>query len=90
MDDQVTAGALVCAIPKVIVDGWLLKRFMELRRQLTETTTVLKPGMRPEDADQFEHCVEMIVREQARSFVEWCFNSGSTTNEVRGVTCVRV
>ncbi len=75
MDDQVTAGALVCAIPKVLVDGWLLKRFMELRRQLTETTTVLKPGMGPADADQFEHSVEMIVREQARSFVEWCFNS---------------
>jgi hypothetical protein len=75
MDDQVTAGPLVCAIPKVIVDGWLLKRFTELRRQLTETTTVLKPGMGPEDADQFEHCVEMIVREHARSFVEWCFNS---------------
>ena len=23
----------------------------------------------------FEHCVEMLVRELARSFVEWCFNS---------------
>ena len=31
--------------------------------------------MEPEDADQFEHCVEVIVREQARSFVEWYFNS---------------
>jgi hypothetical protein len=75
MDDEVTAGTLVCAIPKGIVDDWLLKRFTELRRQLTETTLVLKPGMGPEDADQFEHSVETIVREQARSFVEWCFNS---------------
>lgn len=56
MGDQVTAGALVCAIPKVIVGDWLLKRFVEPRRQLTETTSVLKPGMEPEDADQFEHC----------------------------------
>lgn len=75
MDEQVTAGALVCAIPTAVVGSWLLKRFIELRRELTEATASLKPGMGPEDAHQFEHSVEMIVREQARSFVEWCFNS---------------
>ncbi len=31
--------------------------------------------MEPDHADHLEHSVKMIVREQARSFVEWCFNS---------------
>lgn len=74
MDDQVTARALVCAIPKGIINSWLLKQFTEIGRQLTEATSILKPGMGPDDAHKFESCVEIIVREQARSFVEWCFN----------------
>jgi len=74
MDDQVTARALVCAIPKGIINSWLLKQFTEMGRQLTEATSILKPGMGPDDAHKFESCVEVIVREQARSFVEWCFN----------------
>ena len=45
MDGQVTSGALVCAIPKAIVGDWLLIRFMELRRQLSEPTTFLQPGV---------------------------------------------
>ena len=32
LDDQTTAGALVCAIPKAIIGDWTLKPFTELRR----------------------------------------------------------
>jgi hypothetical protein len=50
MDDQVTARTLVCAIPKGIINSWLLKQFTEMGRQLTEATSILKPGMGPDDA----------------------------------------
>ena len=76
MDGQFTAGALVCAIPKLPMDDWLMKRLAELRQQLAEVTArLLKPGMRPQDAHEFEQNLEVLVRELARSFEQWCFNS---------------
>ena len=35
MDGQVTAGTLVCAIPKRPMGDWLMKRFAELGQQVT-------------------------------------------------------
>ena len=76
MDGQVTAGTLVCAIPKNAVVAWLTKRLAELCQTLADTAAVfLKSGMRPADAHGFERRVEELVRELARSFEEWCFNS---------------
>ena len=76
MDGQVTAGTLVCAIPKKAVVAWLTKRLAELCQTLADTADVfVKPGMGPADAYKFERRVEELVREQARSFEEWCFNS---------------
>ena len=76
MDGQVTAGTLVCAIPKNAVVAWLTKRLAELCQTLADTADVfVKPGMGPADAYGFERRVEELVREQARSFEEWCFNS---------------
>lgn len=76
MDGQVTAGIMVCAIPKLAVVDWLTKRLAELRQRLAEVTAeLLKPGMGPADAHQFECRVEGLVRELARSYEEWCFNS---------------
>jgi len=47
-----------------------------LRQRLAEVTAeLLKPGMGPADAHQFECRVEGLVRELARSYEEWCFNS---------------
>ena len=75
MDGQVTAGTLVCAIPKKAVVAWLTKRLAELCQTLADTADVfVKPGMGPADAYGFERRVEELVREQARSFEEWCFN----------------
>ena len=46
MDGQVTAGTLVCAIPKRSMGDWLMKRLTELRQCLAEVTgRLLKPGM---------------------------------------------
>lgn len=76
MDGQVTAGTLVCAIPKKAVVAWLTKRLAELCQTLADTADVfVKPGVGPADAYGFERRVEELVREQARSFEEWCFNS---------------
>jgi hypothetical protein len=76
MDDQVTAGMLVCAIPQNNVVAWLTKSLAELRQTLAGAAgTFLTAGMGPADAYGFERRVEELVREQARSFAEWCFNS---------------
>jgi hypothetical protein len=76
MDGQVTARTLVCAIPRAIVFCWLMTRMVELCRMLTEVAVeFLKPGMGPEDTHGFERRVEELVRDLARSFEEWCFNS---------------
>lgn len=76
MDGQVTAGTLVCAIPKKVVVAWLTKAQVALCSTLADTADVfLKPGMSPADAQGFEHRVEGLVRELARSFEQWCFNS---------------
>jgi hypothetical protein len=76
MDGQVTAGTLVCAIPKNVVVAWLKKRQAELCQTLADTAAIfLKPDMGPADAHGFERRVEVLVRELARSFEEWCFNS---------------
>ena len=76
MDGQVTAGTLICAIPKRSIGDWLMKRLAELGQRLAEVTgRLLKPGMRPQDTHEFEHSAEVLVRELARSFEQWCFNS---------------
>jgi hypothetical protein len=76
MDGQVTAGTLVCAIPKKVVVAWLTKRQAVLCQTLADTAAIfLKPGTTPADAHGFEGRVEVLVRELARSFEEWCFNS---------------
>ncbi|MCA9062372.1 MAG: hypothetical protein KDA96_04920 [Planctomycetaceae bacterium] len=76
MDGQVTAGTLVRAIPKVDVACWLMTRLAELCRILSEVAAeVLKSGMGPADVHRFECRIEELVRELARSFLEWCFNS---------------
>ena len=76
MDGQVTAGTLVCAIPKRSMGDWLMKRLAGLGQQLVEVTgRLLKPGMGSQDAHEFEHNVEVLVRELARSFEQWCFNA---------------
>ena len=76
MDGQVTAGTLVCAIPNKVVVAWLTKRQSVLCQTLADTAAIfLKPGMTPADAHGFEGRVEVLVRELARSFEEWCFNS---------------
>ena len=76
MDGQVTAGTLVCAIPKKAVVAWLTKAQVALCRTLADPADIfLKPGMSPADAHGFEGRVEVLVRELARSFEEWCFNS---------------
>lgn len=55
---------------------WLMRRLAELRQELVEVTArLLKPGMKLRDAHEFEHCVAELVRELARSFEQWCFNS---------------
>jgi hypothetical protein len=76
MDGQVTAGTLVCAIPKQVVVAWLTKTQAVLCQTLADTAArFLKPGMSPADTHGFERRVEGLVRELARSFEEWCFNS---------------
>ncbi len=76
MDGQVTAGTLVCAIPKNVVVAWLTKRQAVLCQTLADTAAIfLKPDMGPADAHGFERRVEVLVRELARSFEEWCFSS---------------
>ncbi|MEJ7593058.1 MAG: hypothetical protein WKF77_16045 [Planctomycetaceae bacterium] len=76
MDGQVTAGTLVCAIPKKVVVAWLTKTQAVLCQTLADTTAIfLKPDMAPADAHEFELRVEVLVRELARSFEEWCFSS---------------
>ena len=76
MDGQVTAGTLVCAIPNKVVVAWLTIRQVVLCQTLADTAAIfLKPGMSPADAHGFEGRVEVLVRELARSFEEWCFNS---------------
>ena len=76
MDGQATAGTLVCAIPKAAIVCWLTTRLAELCRMLAEAAAeVLKSGMSPADVHRFECRVEELIRELARSFEEWCFNS---------------
>ena len=76
MDGQVTAGTLVCAIPKKVVVAWLTKRQAVLCQTLADTAAeFLKPGMGPADTHGFERRVEALVREVGRSFEEWCFSS---------------
>ena len=76
MDGQVTVGTLVCAIPKKAVVAWLTQAQVALCQTLADTADIfLKPGMSPADAQGFERRVEALVRELARSFEEWCFNS---------------
>ena len=55
---------------------WLMKRRAEPGPRLAEVTVRLRtPGMKPQDAHEFEHCVEVLVRARARSFQPWRFNS---------------
>ncbi len=69
-------GAVAVASAVAPIGCWLTKRLAELRQRLAEVTArLLKPGMRPQDAHEFEHCVEVHVRELAWSFEQWCFNS---------------
>ena len=76
MDGQVTAGTLVCAIPKAALLCWLRPQLAELCRSLTEVAVeVLKSGVSAADVHQFECRVEEIMRELARSFQEWYFSS---------------
>ena len=76
MDGQVTAGTLVCAIPKAALLCWLRPQLAELCRSLTEVAVeVLKSGVSAADVHQFECRVEELMRELARSFQERCFNS---------------
>jgi len=67
MDAQVTAGMMVCAIPKLAVIDWLMKRLAELRQRLVKVAAeLLKPDRGPSDAHQFECRVEGLVREPCR------------------------
>ena len=76
MDGQVTAGTLVCAIPKAVVACWLTTRLGELCWMLAEAAVeMLSSGMGPADVHRFECRVEELIRQLGRSFVEWCFNS---------------
>ncbi len=76
MDGQVTAGTLVCAIPKKVVVAWLTNAQVALCRTLADTADIfLKPGMSPADVHGFECRVEGLVRELARAFEQLCFNS---------------
>lgn len=76
MDGQATAGTLVRAIPKADIFGWLMTRLAELCRMLSEVAAeALKSGMGPADVHRLEIRIEELVRELARSFLEWCFNS---------------
>lgn len=69
LNGQVTAGTLVCAILKIPMGDWLMKRRAEPGPRLAEVTVRLRtPGMKPQDAHEFEHCVEVLVRARARSF----------------------
>jgi hypothetical protein len=76
MDGQVTARALVQAIPDSVVGDWLTTRLAELRQALVDAVAKsLKPGMRAVDVLAFEGRVELVVRELARSVEEFCFNA---------------
>ncbi len=62
MGGQVTAGTLVCAIPKVTVVDWLMRRLAELCRMVSEAAAeVLKSGMSPADVHLFECRVEELA-----------------------------
>lgn len=76
MDGQVTAGTLVCAIPKEAAFQWLQCKLAELGRQIVEVAAVrLKPGLSPADVLSFEDDLEKHGRELNRLFTEWCLNS---------------
>ena len=57
---QVTAGTLVCAIPKKVVVAWLTKAQAVLCQALADTAAIfLKPGMSPVDGQRIR--IQRIV-----------------------------
>ena len=76
MDGQDTAGTLVCAIPKPVIVGWLNRRLAEMGKVLVEAMSeFLNAGVCPANTHRFECRAEELVRELARSYVQWGFNS---------------
>ena len=76
MDGQVTAGTLVCAIPKAVIISWVKKRLEELGKVLvTSIETFVNAEIVPARAHEFECDVEAHAREFLRSLTEWSYNS---------------
>ncbi len=79
MDGQDTISTLFRAISDAEVQGNLSDQLIELRQALAESFKYFRgANITPQTSHQFECRIERIVRETARSFLQWCLGSLET------------